>query len=106
MTTAKRTSLILALAALLALAGSAVTLTSRPASAAGHPARDGQTRDQGEDDDVSLYVSSDGTNSVLAYDGETGAFERKFARRGGLIEPEGITFGSDGNLELIQITTR
>ena len=94
------------MAALIALAGS-VTLTSRPASAAGHPARDGQTRDQGEDDDdVSLYVSSDSTNSVLAYDGETGAFERKFARRGGLIEPEGITFGSDGNLELIQITTR
>jgi streptogramin lyase len=80
------------------LAGSAVTLTSRPASAASHPARDGQTRDHGEDDDVSLYVSSDGTDSVLAYDGETGAFERKFARRGGLIEPEGIAFGPDGNL--------
>src|SRR5262245_47298286 len=50
------------------------------------------------DDDVSLYVSSDNTNSVLAYDGENGGFERKFARHGGLIEPEGITFGPDGNL--------
>ena len=51
-----------------------------------------------EDDDVSLYVSSDNTNSVLAYDGETGGFERKFARHGGLTEPEGIVFGPDGNL--------
>ena len=49
-------------------------------------------------DGVSLYVSSTNTNSVLAYDGETGAFQRKFARHGGLIEPEGITFGPDGNL--------
>ena len=86
MTSAERTYLTLALAALIALAGSAVTLASGPASAAG------------EDDDVALYVSSDDTNSVLAYDGETGALERKFARHGGLIEPEGIAFGPDGNL--------
>jgi hypothetical protein len=51
----------------------------------------------GEDGDVSLYVSSTNTKRVLAYDGEIGAFERKFARRGG-IEPEGIAFGPDGNL--------
>ena len=57
-----------------------------------------QTRDHGEDDDFALYVSSGGTDNVLAYDGETGAFERKFARHGGLIEPEGIAFGRDGNL--------
>ena len=87
MTTAKRTYLILALAALIALGGSAVTLTSAPVSAAGH-----------EDDDVALYVSSGNTDSVLAYDGETGALETKFARGGGLIEPEGIAFGPDGNL--------
>src|SRR4051794_1839272 len=83
MTTAKRVYLILALAALIALAASAVTLTSRPASAAGP---------------VSLYVSSDNTHDVLAYDGNTGAFQRKFARGGGLKEPEGLAFGPDGNL--------
>ena len=49
-------------------------------------------------DDVSLYVSSDDTHSVLAYDGKTGAFQRTFASGGGLIEPEGIAFGPDGNL--------
>ena len=83
MTTAKRTYLILALAALFALAGSALTLTSGTASAARH---------------VSLYVSSDDTNSVLAYDGESGAFQRTFATGGGLTEPEGIVFGPDRNL--------
>jgi sugar lactone lactonase YvrE len=45
-----------------------------------------------------LFVSSTNTNSVMAYDGETGAFLGKFARGGGLIEPEGIAFGPDGNL--------
>ena len=59
---------------------------------------DGHNGHQGGDDDVFLYVSSDDTNNVLKYDGETGAFVRKFARRGGLIEPEGIAFGPDGNL--------
>ena len=87
MTTTKPTHLVLVLAALITLGGSAVTLTSGPASAAGQ-----------EDDDVSLYVSSGDTDSVLAYDGETGAFRHKFARRGGLTEPEGIAFGPDGNL--------
>src|SRR5438552_2621003 len=46
---------------------------------------------------VSLFVSSDDTNSVLAYDGVTGAFQRTFASGGGLTEPEGIAFGPDGN---------
>ena len=45
-----------------------------------------------------LFVSSDNTKSVLAYDAETGAFLGKFARGGGLIEPEGIAFGPDGSL--------
>jgi len=45
-----------------------------------------------------LFVSSDDTKSVLEYDGATGAFEGKFARGGGLIEPEGVVFGPDGNL--------
>ena len=45
-----------------------------------------------------LFVSSTNTKSVIEYDGETGAFERKFARGGGLIEPEGLEFGPDGDL--------
>jgi streptogramin lyase len=91
MTTARRTYLILALAALIALAGGALTLASGPASAAGH---DDNHRHHG----ISLYVSSDDTNSVLAYDGKTGAFQRTFASGGGLTEPEGIAFGRDRNL--------
>jgi sugar lactone lactonase YvrE len=47
---------------------------------------------------VSLYVSSGNTNSVLAYDATSGAFERTFASGGGLVEPEGVAFGPDGNL--------
>ena len=90
MTTAKRAYLSLALAALIALAGGAVTLAPVPASAAGHADNDG-------DHGISLYVSSGDTNSVLAYDGKTGAFQRTFARGGGLTEPEGIAFGPDRN---------
>ena len=45
-----------------------------------------------------LFVSSTNTKSVLEYDGETAAFERKFARGGGLIEPEGLEFGPGGDL--------
>jgi streptogramin lyase len=89
MTTAKRVCLSLGLAALIALAGSAVTLASGPASAAGH---------NDADHGLSLYVSSGDTNSVLAYDGKTGAFQRTFAHGGGLTEPEGIAFGPDRNL--------
>ena len=47
---------------------------------------------------VSLFVSSDDTNNVLLYNGSSGAFVRTFASGGGLTEPEGITFGPDGNL--------
>src|SRR3954447_13332419 len=46
---------------------------------------------------VTLYVSSDDTDQVLAYDGATGAFQRVFASGGGLTEPDGIAFGPDGN---------
>src|SRR5438093_8541886 len=46
---------------------------------------------------VSVFVSSGTTNSVLAYDGATGALQGTFARGGGLVEPEGIAFGPDGN---------
>ena len=45
-----------------------------------------------------LFVSSTNTKSVIEYDGETGDFESKFARGGGLIEPEGLEFGPDGDL--------
>ena len=57
-----------------------------------------QTVHASTDSDFVLFVSSGDTKSVLAYDGETGAFEGKFARGGGLIEPEGIAFGPDGDL--------
>src|ERR1035437_5447525 len=43
-------------------------------------------------------VFSSGTNSVLRYDGGTGAFLGTFASGGGLIQPYGIVFGPDGNL--------
>ena len=44
-----------------------------------------------------VFVSSGDTDSVLAYDGVTGAFQGTFASGGGLDEPEGIAFGPDGN---------
>ena len=49
--------------------------------------------------DGNLYVSSGATNQVLEYNGSTGAFVRVFvsARVGGLTDPRGLTFGSDGN---------
>jgi hypothetical protein len=61
-------------------------------------ANPGLVENDGDVGDVSLYVSSGNTHSVLAYNGKSGAFQRSFARCGGLIEPEGITFGPDGNL--------
>lgn len=45
-----------------------------------------------------LFVSSTNTKSVMEYDGESGDFEEKFAQGGGLIEPEGLEFGPDGDL--------
>src|SRR4029450_4209147 len=60
--------------------------------------RPGMVKNDGDGGGVSLYVSSDDTHRVLAYNGKSAAFQRTFARGGGLIEPEGITFGPDGNL--------
>ncbi len=50
--------------------------------------------------DGNLYVASDGTNSILRYDGVTGAFKDVFVTSGsgGLQSPNGLTFGPDGNL--------
>jgi hypothetical protein len=47
-----------------------------------------------------LFVSSLGTNEVLRYDGSTGASLGAFvtAGSGGLLFPQGLTFGPDGNL--------
>ena len=49
---------------------------------------------------VDLLVVSSGTNQVLRYDGQTGAFIDAFvpAGSGGLVFPEGLVFGPDGNL--------
>jgi len=47
---------------------------------------------------TSLFVSSGDTNNVLAYDATSGAFQGVFAHGGGLVDPEGISFGPDGNL--------
>ena len=87
MTTGKRSYLILALAASIALAGSAVTLASGPA--VGRRAR-GRRR-------FSLRQQQrHGQRPGIRR--RDRAFERKFASGGGLIEPEGIAFGPDGNL--------
>ena len=47
-----------------------------------------------------LFVSSLNSNSVLQYNGTTGAFINAFVpfSSGGLLEPEGLTFGPNGNL--------
>ena len=49
---------------------------------------------------VDLLVVSGGTNQVLRYDGQTGAFIDTFvpAGSGGLSVPYGLVFGPDGNL--------
>jgi glucose/arabinose dehydrogenase len=50
--------------------------------------------------DGNVYVASSGTNSVLRYNGSTGAFIDAFvaAGSGGLGSPYGVAFGPDGNL--------
>ncbi|HXL77455.1 MAG TPA: LamG-like jellyroll fold domain-containing protein [Candidatus Eisenbacteria bacterium] len=49
---------------------------------------------------LAMLVSSYGSNSVLEYDLTTGAFVRAFVPSGfgGLVSPDGILFGPDGNL--------
>jgi DNA-binding beta-propeller fold protein YncE len=49
---------------------------------------------------LDLYVTSGRGNSILRYDGVTGAFVDVFAApgSGGLASPTGLTFGPDGNL--------
>src|SRR5205823_3393050 len=49
--------------------------------------------------DGNIYVSSQGTNSVLRYSGTTGAFLGTFVTSGsgGLGMPDGVAFGPDGN---------
>jgi WD40 repeat protein len=53
--------------------------------------------------DGNLYVSGLGTNTVLRYDGTTGAFLGAFvpAGSGGLRATEGLAFGPDGNLYVV-----
>jgi WD40 repeat protein len=48
--------------------------------------------------DGNLYVASGDTDSVLEYDGTTGAFIRTFASGNGLSSPRGLAFGPDDNL--------
>ena len=57
--------------------------------------------------DGDLYVTSYFQESVLRYDGKTGAFVSAFVGRGsgGLLRPEGIVFGPDGNLDVISSGT-
>jgi DNA-binding beta-propeller fold protein YncE len=53
---------------------------------------------------LDLYVSSAATNSVLRFDGTTGAFLREFvpSGSGGLNHPGGLVFGPDGSLYVSQ----
>jgi streptogramin lyase len=50
--------------------------------------------------DGNIYVASSGTNSILRYNGSTGAFISTFVASGsgGLSSPYGVAFGPDGNL--------
>ena len=48
--------------------------------------------------DGKLYVSSASTNSILRYNGGTGAFIDAFTSDGLLNLPTGLTFGPDNNL--------
>lgn len=54
-----------------------------------------------------LYVSSEGAGSIKRYDGVTGAYISDFvtAGLGGLGNPQGITFGPDGNLYVSSLSS-
>lgn len=57
----------------------------------------------------SLYITSGGaSNSILGYDGTTGAFAGAFVTTGsgGLSSPTGMTFGPDGNLYVTSSSTQ
>ena len=45
-----------------------------------------------------LLVSSYNNNEILSYNQTTGAFEGVFASGGPLVNPNGLTFGPDGDL--------
>jgi DNA-binding beta-propeller fold protein YncE len=49
---------------------------------------------------TALLVSSGETDSVIRYDGTTGAFIDIFASGRGLAGPNGMSFGPDGNLDV------
>ncbi len=56
--------------------------------------------DSNDDGHLDLYVGSFGTDSILHYDGTSGAFLGAFVASGsgGLAGPGGMSFGPDGNL--------
>lgn len=45
-----------------------------------------------------IFVSSQGSNDVLRYTQATGTYVDRFAFGGGLLVPQGMTFGPEGNL--------
>lgn len=55
--------------------------------------------------DGNLYVSSSLTDSVLRYNGQTGAFIDTFATEEKGSEPDGLSFGPDGNLYIANFRT-
>jgi hypothetical protein len=60
----------------------------------------GRPKDLAQGPDGNVYVASQDSNSILRYNGSTGAFIDTFvaAGSGGLVGPYGVAFGPDGNL--------